>query len=455
MKQSLFLRWGGLTALLSLLLVLMAACGETATPATTTQAATTSAAAMTTSAAAMTSAVAMTTSAAAMTTSAAAAATTAGSVQTVAPVAGGNKTGVTDTEIKVGSWGPQSGTAAAYGVEDRTVDAYFKMINDQGGINGRKIKFIYEDDQYQAAKTAPLVKKMVEQDGVFSFVACIGTAPNLAVKDYLTEKGVPNIAFSTGAAALLIPPQKMAFGLLTNYTFEATVFAQYAADTLGAKKVAVLYQNDGFGKEGQQAFSKVSKAKGLEVVAEVSYENGSTDLSSQALKLQQSGADTVFFAAVPGPGSATLKEMDKLNYKPKIMLTFVLNDPQLFASAGKAADGVYTSSFTPVLNNSDDPKVAEYLAFMKKYLPNELPGNFSAWGYVGAQIFIEGLKRAGKDLSRENFVNAVESITDWKGSLAANISYGPNNRSPQNSIFILQYKDSKFTKLTDLLSAKL
>ncbi len=453
MKQRMFLQLGWLVVVLTTLMMLLVACGDAATP--TTGSATTAAAATSTTAAAASA----TTAAAASATTAAAMASTAaagGAMTTVAPVAGGNKTGVTDTEIKVGSWGPQSGVASAYGVEDRTVDAYFKMINEQGGINGRKIKFIYEDDQYQAAKTEPLAKKMVEQDGVFSFVACIGTAPNLKVKDYLAEKGVPNVAFSSGAGALLIPPQKTAFGMFTSYSFEATVFAQYAADTLGAKKVAVFYQNDGFGKEGQQAFSKVAKSKNLEVVAEVSYENGATDLSSQALKLQQSGADLVFFAAVPGPGSAALKEMDKLNFKPKVMLTFVMNDPQLFSSAGKAADGVYTSSFTPLISDSsDDPKVKEFLAFMKKYLPNEQPGNFSAWGYVGSQIFVEGLKRAGKDLSRENFINALESITDWKGSLAANISYGPNNRSPQNSIYIVQFKDSKFTKLTDLLSAKI
>ncbi len=372
---------------------------------------------------------------------------------TAIPIAGGDKTGVTDIEIKVGSWGPQSGVAAAYGIEDRVVDAYFKLINQQGGINGRKIKFIYEDDQYQAAKTEPLVKKMVEQDKVFAFVAGLGTANNLAVKDYLASKNIPNVAFLTGAGALTNPPQPNAFAQPPNYTFEATLFARYAAEQLGAKRVAVLYQNDGFGKEGQQAFSKTSKEKNLEVVAEVAYEGGATDLAAQALKLQQAGADTVFVAAVPGPALAALKEMDKLQYKPKILLSYVLFDAGFFQSAGKAAEGAYISSYFPPPDGSD-PKAVQFRDFMTKNLPNEPIGVFAEAGYLATQIFVEGLKRAGRDLSRESFVAGLQSIIDWRGSLSPNITYGPNNRAPQNTLLLYQYKDGKFNKLTDLLPAK-
>ena len=372
---------------------------------------------------------------------------------TAIPIAGGDKTGITDTEIKVGSWGPQSGVAAAYGIEDRVVDAYFKLLNGQGGINGRKIKFIYEDDQNQAAKTEPLVKKMVEQDKVFAFVAGLGTANNLAVKDYLASKNVPNVAFLSGADALTNPPQPNAFAQPPNYTFEATLFARYAAEQLGAKKVAVLYQNDDFGKEGQLAFSKTAKEKNLEVVAEVAYESGATDLSAQPSKLQQSGADTVFVAALPGPALAALKEMNRLQYQPKILLSYVLFDTGFFQAAGKAADGAYISSYFPAPDGSD-PKAAQFRDFMIKNLPNEPIGVLAEAGYLATQIFVEGLKRAGRDLSRESFVAGLESIVDWHGSLSPNISYGPNNRAPQNTLLLYQYKDSKFTKLTDLLATR-
>ena len=372
---------------------------------------------------------------------------------TAIPVAGGDKTGITATEIKVGSWGPQSGVAAAYGIEDRVVDAYFKLINAQGGINGRKIKFIYEDDQYQAAKTEPLVRKMVEQDRVFAFVAGLGTANNLAVKDYLASKNVPNVAFLTGAGALTNPPQLNAFAQPPTYTFEATLLARYAAEQLGAKRVAVLYQNDSFGKEGQQAFSKTAKEKNLELVAEVPYEEGATDLAASALKLQQSGADTVFVEAVSGPALAVLKEMDKLQYKPKVLLSYVLFDAGFFQAAGKAAEGAYISSYFPLPDGSD-PKAVQFRDFMTRNLPNEPIGVFAETGYLATQIFVEGLKRAGRDLSRESFVTGLESIVDWRGSLSPNITYGSHNRAPQNTLLLYQYKDSKFTRLTDLLPAK-
>lgn len=433
MKQSWFYRLGVITVLFSLTTLLLAACGDntaTTAPAATTAAATTAAA----------------------TTAAGATTAASGGATTVAPVANGNKTGVTDTEIKIGSWGPQSGTAAGYGIVDRVLDKYFQMINENGGIYGRKIKFVYDDDVYQAAKTQAIAKRLVEQEQVFFVTGGIGTANNLAVKDYLIQNGVPNVCFSTGSGALVNPPVKNWFGLLTNYTFEGTVFASYSKDQLAAKKVAVVYQNDGFGKEGQQAFEKKAKDLGLDVVASVSYETGATDLSSQALKLQQSGADVVFVNAVPGPGAAVVKEMDKLGYKPKILATFVLNDPSFFAAAGSAANGVYSSSFTP-LPDADDPKIAKYRDFMKKYLPNEQLGSFSLWGYLAGQIDEEALKRAGKDLSRETLVAGLESIVNWKDGVAANISYGPNNRAPQNSIYIIQYKDGKLTKVTEPLSA--
>lgn len=419
----------------------LAACGDsptpTSAPAPTTAAAPTKGAATTAASAATTAATGGTTS----------------TVQTVAPVANGNKTGVTDTEILFGNWSPQSGGAAGYGIVARVVDAYFKKINEEGGIYGRKLRLVFEDDAYQAAKTTAVVKKMVEQDKVFAFVGGIGTANNLAVRDYLNENGVPNICFSTGSGALVqMPSAKLHFGLLTNYTFEGQVLAKYAADTLKASKVAVVYQNDGFGKEAYASFVKTAKEKNVQVVAEVSYETGATDLSSQALKLSQSGAEVVFVNAVPGPGAAVVKEMSKLGFKPKVLTTFVLNDPSFLSAVGTAAEGIYTTSFTP-LPDSNDSKVIKFREFMKKYLPNEQVGSFAMWGYLGGEILTEALKRAGKDLSRETLVAGMESIQNWKESIAANINYGPTNRAPQNLIYIIQFKEGKFNQVTDPISA--
>ena len=326
-----------------------------------------------------------------------------------------------------------------------------------GGIYGRQIKYLYEDDAYAAAKSQANMKKFVEQDKVFAVMGNIGTANNLAFKDYLQENGmVPNVGFATGSGLLVNPTgfQKNAFGVLPNYTFEGNILAQYAADTLKVKSVSVLYQNDAFGKEAYQSFVKKAKELKLEVKVEVPYEAGATDLSSQALKLQQAAAELVFVNAVPGPGATAVKEMDKLGYKPKLELAYVENDVQFWTNAGTAAEGAYTTSFTP-LPDSTDPKVVKFREFMKKTLPNEQVGNFALWGYIGAQIMEEALKRAGKDLSRESLIAALESFDNWTGSVSVTpITYGKDNRSPFKSLFFLQQKDGKTVKVSDPIEYK-
>jgi branched-chain amino acid transport system substrate-binding protein len=420
--------------------MLLAACGgsPTTAPAATTA-----------------PAVAATTAPAAVATTApAVAATTAasGTVQTVAPVPNGDKTGVTDTEIRIGTFTPQTGGAAAYGLSARVIDAYFKKVNEEGGINGRKIKYIFEDDQYQAAKSLSAAKKLVEQDKIFAMIGNIGTANNLGVRDYLTENKVPNILFSTGSSALVTPPRKDWFGFLPTYPFEAQVLVEFASKDLKSKKVAIVYQNDGFGKDGQQAFAKAAPGKGLEIVAEVPYETGATDMSAQALKVQQSGADTVYIMAVPQPGSVLLKEFDKLGYKPKMLLSFVLNDTSFFAATGRASDGIYTTNFTP-LPDGDDPKLAEFRDFMKKNFPNEQASNFALWGYNAVSIFVEGLRRAGKDLSRETMIAAMESFQNYNGTVIKDFTFGgPNNRAPIKTMYVMQWKDGKFAKVSDWIT---
>src|SRR5437660_5832990 len=157
--------------------------------------------------------------------------------------------GVTDTEVVVGSWGPQDGPAGAYGAIDRTLDAYFKMVNDQGGINGRKIRFIYENDSYQPAKTVAAVKKLVEEDKVFALCGGLGTAHNLAVMDYLVAANVPHVWPATGTTALAVPLKKNIYAVQLNYTTEARIATPYATGTTRTKKIAVFYQKDAFGTE--------------------------------------------------------------------------------------------------------------------------------------------------------------------------------------------------------------
>ncbi len=364
--------------------------------------------------------------------------------------------GVTDTEIVIGSWGPQDGPAGAYGVIDRSIAGFFKKVNDEGGINGRKVRFIYENDSYASAKTVAAVKKLVEEDKVFALVAGLGTANNLAVMDYLIQNNVPHVGPATGSSSLAVPLKKNVYAVQLNYMTEATLLTQYALNTLGSKKVAVFWQNDAFGKEGLDTINAVLKKAGVPEAAAVSYETADTNFSAQALKLQTSGADTVILWAVPKPGGSVLAEMDKIGFKPKILASAVLNDPSVFQLAGPGIDGVVIPAWLPAYDDLTDPKIVQWQADMKKYNPNEQLGGFPLSGWTEAQILAEGLRRAGKDLTRESFLKAMDSMTDYKDSILPTISYTADDHAGTKTGYFQKadFKGGKWVTFTGWLSVK-
>jgi len=362
--------------------------------------------------------------------------------------------GVTDTEIVIGSWGPQDGPAGAYGVIDRSIAGYFKKVNDEGGINGRKVRFIFENDSYQPAKTVAAVKKLVEEDKVFALVAGLGTANNLAVMDYLVQNNVPHVGPATGSTSLAVPLKKNVYAVQLNYMTEATLLTQYALDTLKSKKFAVFYQNDAFGKEGLDTINAVLKKAGMSEATAVSYETADTNFASQALKLQTSGADTVILWAVPKPGGSVLAEMDKIGYKPKILSSAVLNDPSIFQLAGPGIEGVVIPAWLPAYDDLTDPKIVAWQADMKKYNPNEQIGGFPLSGWTEAQILAEGLKRAGKDLTRESFLKAMDSMKDYKDSILPTISYSADDHAGTKTGYFQKATGGKWVTFTGWLSVK-
>ena len=373
---------------------------------------------------------------------------------TAAPTAKPVVIGVTDTEVVVGSWGPQDGPAGAYGVIDRTIDAYFKKVNDEGGINGRKIRFIYENDSYQPAKTVAAVKKLVEEDKVFALVGGLGTPNNAAVMEYLVANNVPHVWPATGTTALAVPLKKNIYAVQLNYTTEATLATQYALDTLSAKKFAVFYQNDAFGKEGLDAVQAELKKRGLAAATAVSYELADTNFSAQALKLQTSGADAVILYAVPKPGGSIVAEMGKIGYAPKLLSSSVINDPAIFQLAGAAIEGMLIEAYLPAFDDTSNPKIVEYQAFMAKYAPKEQIGGFSEAGYTYAQVFIEALKRGGKELTRESFMTNLDQLKDFKGSLLPSLSYSPTDHAGVKAAYFQVAKGGKFVTLTDYITLK-
>jgi branched-chain amino acid transport system substrate-binding protein len=364
--------------------------------------------------------------------------------------------GVTDTEIVIGSWGPQDGPAGAYGVIDRTVAAYFKYVNDQGGINGRKVRFIYENDSYQSAKTVAAVKKLVEEDKVFALVSGLGTANNLAVMDYLVQNNVPHVGPATGSTAMALPLKKNVYAVQLNYITEATLLTQYALDQLKAKKIAVFYQNDAFGKEGLDAVNAELKKRGLSEATGVSYETADTNFAAQALKLQTSGADAVVLWAVPKPGASVIAEMAKIGYKPNKLASAVLNDPAIFDLAGPGIDGVVIPAWLPAYDDLTNPKIVEWQGLMKKYGPNEEIGGYALSGWTEAQILAEGLKRTGKDLTRDKFEQTMDQMKDYTGSILPSISYTASDHGGTKTAYFQKANAStkKWVSFTDWMNLK-
>jgi len=378
-----------------------------------------------------------------------------------APQSGGattaqkDTTGVTDSEIVVGMWLPLSGAAASlYAPIGKAHEAYFKMINEQGGINGRKIRYVQEDDQYDASKTVPLVKKMVEEDKVFAFLGGLGTPNGVAVLDYVTSNKVPHIAPSSGSGKWSEPVQPGYYAWQLNYKTEADILTKYGVDTLKKKKFAIFYQNDDFGKEGfNEAKAQLAKMGG-EVVAEVPYNTSDTDYSAHALKLQQSGAEAVLTWAVPAPFGSLMKEAGKLGFKPTWLNSAVVNDASVRKLANEEQQGSYFVAWLPNPEdpaNADNPAIKDWRENLPKYGPDVPLNNFSLTGWGQARLFREIVNRAGKDLSRQSLTQAADGLKDWKDLVT--VSYSATDRRGVTEGWIEQLKGETTVKITDPIKA--
>lgn len=413
-----------------ILLVLLSACGgDTPTSAPT---------ASSTTAAKTTAALATT------------AASTVQAVKTVASVANADHTGVTDTEIKLGASGPITGALAFLGTPIRVIDAYFKMTNEQGGIYGRKIKYVIEDDGFDPAKSMASVKKLIDEDQVLAITGV--RSPAVAqLRDYLVQRKMPSLPFITTSTQLYEPPQKLVFGFLPALAPDARFAADYATDQLHAKKLAILYQTDSFGRDALAPFVAQIQNKDASVVAQLGIKSADQDQDVNALlsTLKQSGADFLYIASgsIP-PVISLLQQLNTWPTKPKVMLSYYLSDPAFYQGLGGAAEGVYSSWFA-LPPEGDDIKSVQFREFMKKYMADEPINYYTQEGYIMGQLIVETLRRAGKDLSRESFVAGAESIINWRDSYANNITFGPLNRSPLNSMYVTQYRNGKLEKVSD------
>ena len=328
--------------------------------------------------------------------------------------------GVTDTEIKIGSTNPYSGPASAYGVIGRSESAYFKMINDQGGINGRKINFISLDDGYSPPRTVEQVRKLVEQEQVLFLAGTLGTPPNSAIHKYVNAKGVPHIFVNTGATKWGDPknfPWTMGFNI--NYQAEGRIYANYILDTKPDAKIAILYQNDDYGKDYVKGLKDGLGDKAAKmVVAEASYEVTDPTIDSQIVTLKASGADTFYNVTTPKFAAQAIRKVYDMGWRPLQILNnvsysvgAVLTPAGLDKSVGLITAAYFKDPVDPRWKN--DPGFKEFSVWFTKYYPEgDINDVFNVSGYLIAQGVVHVLKACGDDLSRENVMKQMTSIKD-------------------------------------------
>lgn len=363
--------------------------------------------------------------------------------------------GVTDDEILVGHTGPQTGAVAEYDKVRQGLQAYFNYVNDNGGVNGRKIKLIAYDDQYQPAKTLQGIQRLIEEDKVFAIVYPIGTANIQASLDLLKETGIPVTGLGTGADKFVNPPIKNIFGGTLNYIIEAKVFLDYAVNKLGAKNIGIIYQNDDYGKQGLTAIREnVGNYDGVSIIKEVAFLATDKDFSSQAKQLKDANPDVIIMFTTPAPAAGFRKEMHKIGATdiPFIVSQTGGADKNQFNLAGKDVwEGTISSHNYGTYEKLDHPEAPIYAEYMKKHFGEESIGSLSQGAWSTAQIFVEGLKRAGDDLTWENFIKQMETFDNWDGSFYHSVTYTPEHRYGNTSLFLVQAKDGDLVPITDMI----
>src|SRR6201746_1075827 len=329
-------------------------------------------------------------------------------------------TGASDTEIKIGNIMPYSGPASAYGVIGKTEEAYFKMINDNGGIKGRKINFISYDDGYSPPKAVEQVRKLVESDEVLVVFNPLGTPSNTAIQKYLNSKKVPQLFVATGATKWNDPKDfPWTMGWQPSYQSEARIYAKYLMKEKPDAKIAVFYQNDDFGKDYLKGLKDGLGAKASMIMAEESYETSEPTIDNHIVKLKATRADVFISITTPKFAAQAIKKLAEVDWKPLHIVSNVsASVGSVIKPAGfENAQGILSAAYAKDGADSqwdNDPGMKKFYAFLEKYYPeaNKLDGSV-VFGYGAAQTMVKVLQMCGNDLTRENVMKQAASLKDF------------------------------------------
>jgi branched-chain amino acid transport system substrate-binding protein len=371
--------------------------------------------------------------------------------------------GANDSEIKIGNIMPYSGPASAYGEIGKTQAAYFRKVNAEGGVNGRKINFISYNDGYSPPKTVEQARKLVESDEVLLIFQSLGTAHNTAIQRYMNAKKVPQLFVATGATKWNDPQHfPWTMGWQPSYQSEARIYAEYLLKNHAQGKIGVLYQNDDYGKDYLKGLKDGLNGK-MRIVAEVPYEATDPTVDSQVINLKASGADIVFNVATPKFAAQAIKKIAELGWKPVHLLNNVSNSVgSVLKPAGfDNAKGVLTTAYLKDPTDptwKDDPAYKKWSAFMDKYYPDgDKTSTFTVYGYLGAQTLVAVLKQSGDNLTRENVMKQAASLKNLELDMllpGSRINTGPNDFAPIKQMQMERFNGERWELFGPLMSGE-
>jgi branched-chain amino acid transport system substrate-binding protein len=369
--------------------------------------------------------------------------------------------GVTDTEIKLGQTAPYSGPASAYGTISKVQAGYLRMINEHGGINGRKITMISLDDGYSPPKTVEQTRRLVEEEQVFAIVDSIGTAPNSAIQEYLNEKHVPHFPIS-GASRFTDPEHfPWTMGVLASYETEGKIYAKYILETIKDPKIAVLYQNDDLGKDYFKGLQEgLGNRANSTIVKVTSYELTDPTIDSQIITLKASGANVLFNASSPKFTAMSIRKMFDLDWHPTHFLSLTgASIPAALTPAGlEKSIGIISSNSVkdpsdPIWDN--DKGMQDYVAFMKKYFPDRPPSDLLAFGgYSLSQSALYLFEKCGDNLTRENVMYQATHMHDVEFPIVLpgiKVNTSPTNYRAYNQMQLVKFDGKRWVPFGEII----
>ena len=354
--------------------------------------------------------------------------------------------------VKVGMSGPFSGGLSLLGQSVRDgVEAAFAEVNDAGGVNGRKLQFIAEDDGYEPMRTIASARKLVEQDKVVALLAVTGTAPSAALLPFVTESKTPMLFPYAFSHSLTTPLNRDVFTTLPEVRVQMVVLANYILNTLKQTKVAAIYQNDDF---GQDAVAGLDERFGRDKVSLVKlpFDRGTTNFSGVVAQAKAAGVEHVVFLGIPKDAALVMREANNLGWKPQFSGHNALGDPQTFQLAGPLAEGAIAIAVMEPLD-SDKPAVKAFIAAQQKYKPNTKPTTYSMHGYQSGKLFAEIVKRAGGKTDEASIVSAIEGLSGFDTGLMAPLTFSSKQHAGALAGAIMKAEGGKWKIITGWLEA--